>query len=640
MSNRKLQQECDKLHKKISEGLLIFDDTYEKILASDNASQKDRLESELRKEIKKLQRSRDQVKQWLGDGSIKLDKNLLQDSRARIENAMERFKEVEKVSKMKQFSNEGLEMQTKLGARGLDEAKKNEAAKYVTDVLEELGRQNELLGGEVSTLSAKKRLGNSQLMIDDLNLKIERNNMHISKLEQVLHNLENEQLEPERIDDIKDDLDYYVENNQAADFVEYNEFYDILELNESPSIAPTSSYTSHPDDSPTASAKNTPPSSLQLPQSSLSTGPSALVQASAPASQPAPSNLQPSANSNATSTPTPAPASASAVTSALRPPPAASSSNMGSGPTHPTGNGPTAAAVLASSLNNSQAASGSHSGSPATHGTPTKPPMSNGPSATNIGTPKAPPPGLSNQVRNGSPVSHGQVARSSAEELKKKVISQAAAQSGAHIGSPASTEAATHQVSESAGQGSVQSSPLPAMNVELNGFAEIAAKYSALTQSRLANPMPFHAISQVLETSLLNCPDSADAERPRQYNPVNVHPLSVDYPQEPMFELSSAKLMKKFDNDTLFFCFYYGEGQDDLLKYNAAKELSNRGWVFNTETKQWFSRDDRAKSRSVSVVASEEQDVGQSYKYFDYQSSWLIRRKDNYNFKPEVQQTF
>ena len=62
--------------------------------------------------------------------------------------------------------------------------------------------------------------------------KIERNNSHISKLEEVLENLDNDKLDPARIDDIKDDLDYYVENNQDEDYVEYDEFYDQLEVDE------------------------------------------------------------------------------------------------------------------------------------------------------------------------------------------------------------------------------------------------------------------------------------------------------------------------------------------------------------------------------------------------------------------------
>lgn len=111
-----------------------------------------------------------------------------------------------------------------------------------------------------------------------------------------------------------------------------------------------------------------------------------------------------------------------------------------------------------------------------------------------------------------------------------------------------------------------------------------------ITSSRLNDPLPIQSIGNLLESSLLNCPDSFDAEKPRQYVPQNVHPSLVDYPQEPMFELNSAHYMQKFDDDTLFFCFYYSESIDNFAKYNAANELTKRGWVFNTEVGQWFSK--------------------------------------------------
>lgn len=106
--------------------------------------------------------------------------------------------------------------------------------------------------------------------------------------------------------------------------------------------------------------------------------------------------------------------------------------------------------------------------------------------------------------------------------------------------------------------------------------------------------------------------------------------------------------MRKFDNDTLFFCFYYSEGIENFAKWNAALELSRRGWVFNNEMKQWFLKDNKngGKNRSMSVINREEaQDSinGQeeeNYKYFDYEKTWLTRRRENYKFSRDLQQTF
>lgn len=84
MSGRKLQQEIDKTFKKVDEGIEEFNSIYEKIYSSQNASQKDKLEEHLKREIKKLQKHRDQIKSWAAGNDIK-DKSGLLDQRKRIE---------------------------------------------------------------------------------------------------------------------------------------------------------------------------------------------------------------------------------------------------------------------------------------------------------------------------------------------------------------------------------------------------------------------------------------------------------------------------------------------------------------------------------------------------------------------------
>lgn len=84
MSLKKLQQEIDKTFKKVDEGIEEFNSIYEKIYSSQNASQKDKLEEHLKREIKKLQRYRDQIKTWAAGNEIK-DKSGLLEQRKRIE---------------------------------------------------------------------------------------------------------------------------------------------------------------------------------------------------------------------------------------------------------------------------------------------------------------------------------------------------------------------------------------------------------------------------------------------------------------------------------------------------------------------------------------------------------------------------
>lgn len=78
MAARKLQQEIDKCFKKVAEGVQAFEGIYDKLQQCTNASQKEKLEEALKKEIKKLQRNRDQIKAWAAMNDIKDKKPLLE----------------------------------------------------------------------------------------------------------------------------------------------------------------------------------------------------------------------------------------------------------------------------------------------------------------------------------------------------------------------------------------------------------------------------------------------------------------------------------------------------------------------------------------------------------------------------------
>ncbi|KAG7132681.1 General negative regulator of transcription subunit 3 like protein [Verticillium longisporum] len=84
MAARKLQQEVEKCFKKVAEGVAEFEAIYEKIEQSNNLSQKEKLEDNLKREIKKLQRMRDQIKTWAASNDIK-DKGPLLEHRKLIE---------------------------------------------------------------------------------------------------------------------------------------------------------------------------------------------------------------------------------------------------------------------------------------------------------------------------------------------------------------------------------------------------------------------------------------------------------------------------------------------------------------------------------------------------------------------------
>ena len=76
--------EIDRTLKKVSEGVEVFESIYDKMQASTNQTQKEKLETDLKTQIKKLQRLRDQIKTWVASNDIK-DKSALLDNRKLIE---------------------------------------------------------------------------------------------------------------------------------------------------------------------------------------------------------------------------------------------------------------------------------------------------------------------------------------------------------------------------------------------------------------------------------------------------------------------------------------------------------------------------------------------------------------------------
>ncbi|CEP12470.1 hypothetical protein [Parasitella parasitica] len=231
MSMKKLQAEIDRLLKKVSEGVETFESIFDKIHHTSNANQKDKYEQDLKKEIKKLQRLRDQIKTWLSSNDIK-DKRALLENRKLIEAQMERFKQIEKEMKTKAYSKEGLMQKERLDPK---EKEKVDACDFLTNAVDELSRQIEHEEFEIEQLEGSKR-GNKKAdtqrveRIHEMERLNERRKFHINRLELILRLLENDHLEPDRINEFKDAIQYYVECNQEPDFEEDEGLYDELDL--------------------------------------------------------------------------------------------------------------------------------------------------------------------------------------------------------------------------------------------------------------------------------------------------------------------------------------------------------------------------------------------------------------------------
>lgn len=220
-ASRKLQGEIDRVLKKVQEGVDVFDSIWNKVYDTDNMNQKEKFEADLKKEIKKLQRYRDQIKTWLQSSEIK-DKKALLEARKLIEREMERFKICEKETKTKAFSKEGLVQQPKTDPK---EKAKSETRDWLNNVVGELELQIDTFEAEMEGLSVKKGKTRPP-RLTHLETSIARHKAHIMKLELILRLLDNEELSPEQINDVKDFLEDYVERNQE----DFDEFSDVDEL--------------------------------------------------------------------------------------------------------------------------------------------------------------------------------------------------------------------------------------------------------------------------------------------------------------------------------------------------------------------------------------------------------------------------
>uniref|UniRef100_A0A671KA86 CCR4-NOT transcription complex subunit 3 n=1 Tax=Sinocyclocheilus anshuiensis TaxID=1608454 RepID=A0A671KA86_9TELE len=257
---RKLQGEIDRCLKKVTEGVEQFEDIWKKLHNAANANQKEKYEADLKKEIKKLQRLRDQIKTWVASNEIK-DKRQLVENRKLIETQMERFKVVERETKTKAYSKEGLGLAQKVDPA---QKEKEEMEQWLTNTIDTLNMQVDQFESEVESLSVqtRKKKGDKEKQdrIEELKRLIERHRHHIRMLETILRMLDNDSIQVDAIHKIKDDVEYYIDSSQDPDFEENEFLYDDLDLEEIPTTLMATSPQGHIEDEMFLQSSSTPTS--------------------------------------------------------------------------------------------------------------------------------------------------------------------------------------------------------------------------------------------------------------------------------------------------------------------------------------------------------------------------------------------
>lgn len=144
---------------------------------------------------------------------------------------MERFKVLERETKTKAYSKEGLGAAQKLDPA---QREKEDLCSWITSSIESLNIQIDQFESEIESISVhlrkKKNDKDKQERIEKLKTSVDKHKYHINQLETLMRMLDNSTIDVHQVKSIKDDVDYYVESSQDPDFEENEFIYEDLEL--------------------------------------------------------------------------------------------------------------------------------------------------------------------------------------------------------------------------------------------------------------------------------------------------------------------------------------------------------------------------------------------------------------------------
>ncbi|XP_048509047.1 CCR4-NOT transcription complex subunit 3 isoform X8 [Athalia rosae] len=611
---REIKGEIDRCLKKVTEGVETFEDIWQKVHNATNSNQKEKYEADLKKEIKKLQRLRDQIKSWIASGEIK-DKSTLLDYRKLIETQMERFKVVERETKTKAYSKEGLG-----AAQKLDPAQKERE--------------------EISNW-----LTNS---IDVLNCQIKR---------------------------IKDDVEYYIESSQEPDFEENEYIYDdIIGLDEVelsgvgiPSSATTDSNNSNEmGGTPTSTNSGTSPIPSPPLSSTMHNHSSDSSTDTDKKTKPVkPTAVRPLLNSQG-SIPT------TGSTTILKTNLLSSSTPSKPIPMTSSHSSPSATInhIATSNAGNFATVAASHTNSQVIHSISSKTSShssENGllSSSSTSSVASNVPPTILQQHSNPQPLQPVHILlNQQSQNHNSEAEMTTPIPSSSSPPSPVSSRSSPLPANScspvpSAANGLISKLPdgmsslksiaqqvivragleIPPSEPSRNLFDSTKAS-NATSEAHIPpllgvaplGPVPLqkeHQLQfQMMEAAYYHMPHPSDSERLRSYLPRNLCPTPPYYQQVILVYVQlphsdTVEFFQRLSTETLFFIFYYMEGSKG--QYLAAKALKKQSWRFHTKYMMWFQRHEEPK------LINEEYEQG-TYIYFDYEK-WGQRKKEGFTFE-------
>lgn len=576
---------------------------------------------------------------------------------------MEKFKAVEKEMKTKAFSKEGLQAAAKLDPA---EKARDDACVFLTNMVDELERQIEALEAEEEALQATVKKGKKDTSkadrLSEISRSTERHKFHIGKLELLNRLLQNGNVETEQVQQLEDNIKYYVDENQAVDFQEDDALYDELNLEEdeggyglnidndrvssqdAQSIADDLSETI---DGRGPSGGGKPKStSVSEPQGTGVRRPSNQLKSPLPALATLHTPLATTTNGTTNNTMKPAPlptrapgetlkyASAAAAAAAndkstvgiapLPPPPGSAAASTPSAPPGLFAVPPTqksSATTSPSAVSSVPASSGpTPSEKPAIPVTTTVeiPPSTQ---ASDYHQPKSP------VLNHTSPAAPANIARSAPPPAMADTIDHSQTPSVSKVQPPAQPIAKEAPLPTPTEAPTAPAQPKPPIAEQTNGepprqeeesvyhlppgLQDLLQSFEVTKNRPPASDSPL--VQRLLAASHASRPDYLDAEKPRHYRPDTKYNTPSYYPQEPFPSSDDPSFYSKIDTDTLFYIFYYR--QNTYQQYMAAKALKSQSWRFHKQYQTWFQRHEEPKT------ITEEYEQG-TYRFFDYESTW------------------
>ncbi|CDS40991.1 CCR4 NOT transcription complex subunit 3 [Echinococcus multilocularis] len=663
---RKLQCDIDRTLKRVQEGRVAFQEILDKFEGSNNQTQKEKFEADLKKEIKRLQRFRDQIKTWHTCNDIK-DKRPLLEARKLIEMDMERFKVIEKETKTKAYSKEGL-----LSADAKKDPlqkEKEELDEWLKQSISALQTKSERYEYDLETLSTtgkKKRVDKEKAaLLEEKKQKLEFCAYHIEKLETVMRHLDNERLDCSKVRSLKDPIEYVIESIDDVSMEDYRSLYEDMHLEDIGDVLFDAQAECDTKDSlllclthdPTPFSSSLPPgsstssnaSSRERPKTSLEEkcifNPTSLSSTSTPVKE----KKEKSAKSQ--------PASAS-VNQTL----------------------PSSFHLPGSSAATPSSNKKSFAGAAAKHQQPeaikpefdrlTVPISDSAPThrenyakvAGDLKKDKSKKELHQQYESDPKTVISSSSATPTKNEKRKVEEAKERAQSSDSAVSIIKLPSPTHTPSVAVDVVSVSVAP-PLTSVSLNSVtfkssastsqalttANVAPAMSKLQQEQRPYPAPFvlvhprdalapfrnqhldkqrtlppelRAQLQALEIAFRRSPLPTDIFKSRML--VTKRPINVPsfFPLEPFKGHDLEEYYMKMDAQTLFFIFYYFEGT--RAQYFAAKALKRMSWRFHTKYMYWFQRNEEPKQ------ITEEFESG-AYVFYDFETM-SQRKKDEFVF--------